>query len=169
MPSRAKTAALFCGLLLGLWYGMQVVHEAGHALAAWATGGHVERVVLWPWTISRTDVSPNPQPLVVVWGGPILGIAIPLFAWGVLAYCRWQWAHVARFFAGFCLVANGLYLGIGSIDGIGDAGEILQLGVPPWGLWLFGGIAAPCGLALWHGQGRQFGLAKREADPRKGS
>lgn len=169
MPRRAKTAALLCGLLLGSWYGMQVVHEAGHVFAAWVTGGDVERVVLWPWRISRTDVSPNPHPLVVVWGGPLLGIAIPLLAWAISTWCRWRWAHIARFFAGFCLVANGLYLGIGSFEGIGDAGEILRLGVPRWGLWLFGGIAASCGLALWHGQGRQFGLTQREAGSHEAS
>jgi hypothetical protein len=57
---------------------MQAVHELGHVLGAMATGAEVTRVVLWPWTISRTDVTNNTRPLVVAWAGPIVGIALPL-------------------------------------------------------------------------------------------
>jgi hypothetical protein len=42
------------------------------------TGGTVERVVLHPLSISRTDVSPNPHPVAVVWLGPIVGSVVPL-------------------------------------------------------------------------------------------
>jgi len=157
-PRRWKITAMSTGLLLGCWLGMQAVHECGHVAAAWMTGGHVERVVLWPWSFSRTDVAPNPHPLVVVWGGPILGIAIPLVAWELLRRRRSKVLHIARFFAGFCLIANGLYLGFGSLDRIGDAGDMLQLGAPQWTLWLFGAITVPCGLLAWHGQGLKFGL-----------
>jgi hypothetical protein len=129
---------------------MQAVHELGHVLAAWLTGGTVQRVVLHPFTISRTDVSPNPHPLIVAWGGPLVGVGLPI----VVAACsRLVFSAFRRyldFFAGFCLIANGVYIGVGSFDAVGDAGEMLRHGSPPWLLAMFGILSATCGLWIWH-------------------
>lgn len=156
--------------LVGSWYGMQAIHEAGHVWGAWSSGGRVERVVLAPWSISRTDLSENPAPLWVSWSGPVFGATFPLVAWGVAAGLGWRRAFLVRFFAGFCLVANGLYLGAGSFSGAGDCGDLLRHGAPIELLWLFGAIAVPSGLWLWHGQGKHFGLGRdqrgAEAEPR---
>jgi hypothetical protein len=156
--ARVWQILLLLSAALSAWLGMQAVHELGHVVGAWLTGGTVERVVLHPLAISRTDVAPNPAPLVVVWAGPIVGILVPLAAWGNLAAARSPGAWAARFFAGFCLLANGLYIGIGSFEGVGDAGDMLRAGSPIWTLWLFGLIAAPAGLALWNGLGKWFGF-----------
>jgi hypothetical protein len=67
-------------------------------------------------------------------------------------------AFVLRFFAGFCLIVNGVYIGLGSFGRVGDCGEMLRHGSAPWQLWLFGAIAAPAGLALWQDQGASFGF-----------
>lgn len=150
---------LLIGSIMALaWMWMQAVHELGHCLGAWATGGAVERVVLHPLAISRTDVAPNPQPLVVVWSGPVIGVALPLLIWGAVAIAHAPLAWLPRFFAGFCLLANGIYIGVGSLEGIGDAGDMLRHGSPIWMLWLFGLATAPSGLALWNGLGPHFGF-----------
>ncbi len=141
---------------------MQAVHEFGHVLGAWWTGGRVARVVLHPLTISRTDLADNPHPLVVVWAGPVFGVVAPLLAWAAAAALRLPGAFLLRFFAGFCLLANGLYIGIGSFDRIGDCGEMLRHGSKPWQLWLFGAVTVPAGLCLWHRQGKHFGLGPAE-------
>ena len=71
--------AVFVGSACALsWMLMTVSHEFGHALGAWLTGGRVERIVLYPFAISRTDVKPNPRPLVVAWMGPLVGATLPL-------------------------------------------------------------------------------------------
>lgn len=57
-------------------------------------------------------------------------------------------------------IANGAYIGIGSFDGVGDAGDMLRLGSPIGLLWAFGIATAPLGLFLWHGLGRHFGLGQ---------
>jgi hypothetical protein len=75
---------------------------------------------------------------------------------------RLSFAFVLRFFAGFCLVANGLYIGLGSFGRVGDCGEMLRHGSPPWHLWLFGAITVPAGFWLWHGLGPAFGLGISE-------
>jgi len=135
---------------------MQAVHEFGHVLGAWMTGGEVQRVVLHPLTISRTDLNPNPNPLFVVWAGPIGGGVIPLIVWLFAAALRLPRAFVLRFFAGFCLIANGTYLAIGSFEGIGDCGVMLRHGSARWQLWLFGAFTIPAGFALWHRQLSHF-------------
>ena len=137
---------------------MQLLHELGHVAAAQGTGGIVSRVVLHPLTISRTDLSSNPKPLVVVWAGPIFGVLAPLALWRLAERVGLSAAFVLRFFAGFCLISNGLYIGVGSIDSVGDCGEMLRNGSRPWQLWLFGALTVPLGLWLWHGQGAFFGF-----------
>jgi hypothetical protein len=65
--------------LIASWLGMQLVHELGHVMAAYATGGSVERVVLHPLELSRTDLARNPRPLAVASAGPLGGAG--LFLW----------------------------------------------------------------------------------------
>jgi hypothetical protein len=165
---RLHQVILILSTILGSWLAMQAVHELGHVFGARMTGGRVERVVLHPLTISRTDLADNPNPLVVVWAGPFGGVAIPLLLWAIAAAARLPGAFVLRFFAGFCLLANGLYIGVGSFDRVGDCGEMLRHGSSLWQLWLFGALTAPVGLWLWHHQGRHFGLgpARGEVDRR---
>lgn len=142
---------LFAIAILGLsWLGMMAVHELGHVLAAMMTGGTVERVVLHPLDISRTDVSPNPSPTMVVWGGPLAGVLLPVLCWLAIP-ARFPWPRgLAQFFAGFCLIANGAYIGLGSLAKIGDCGEMLRHGTTIGWLWLFGALTMPAGFWLWH-------------------
>ncbi len=156
--NRLHQAVLIVSVVLGSWLGTQAVHECGHVLGAWLTGGRVARVVLYPLTISRTDLAENPRPLAVVWSGPLFGVLCPLALWGLAAGARLPGAFVLRFFAGFCLIANGAYIACGSFDGIGDCGEMLRHGSRMWQLWLFGALTVPAGLGLWHRQGKHFGL-----------
>ena len=149
------------GTFLGFsWLAMQAVHELGHVLGGKAGGGTVNKVVLYPTTISRTDVSPNPHPLLEVWSGAAVGAILPLAVFLVAAVCRCPGLYLFRFFAGFCLVANGFYLGIGGVLALADAEELLMYGSSRWQLILFGIATVPLGLYLWHGLGPHFGLGE---------
>ncbi|AMV21982.1 hypothetical protein [Planctomyces sp. SH-PL14] len=152
--SRRTEAVAAVALVLACWWGMQMVHEAGHVLAALVSGGRVVAVELRPWAISRTDVDPNPSPLLVVWGGPVVGVLVPLVAWSILRACRVAAAALVRFFAGFCCVANGVYIAVGGLSGIGDGADLLRHGASPWTLVVFGTVAVAVGLGLWNGQSR---------------
>lgn len=126
------------------------VHELGHVVGALISGGEIKRVVLYPLTISRTDVAPNPNPALVVWLGPVLGALIPLVLTGLIPRkLPLIWGCV-QFFAGFCLIANGAYIAIGMFDGVGDCGEMLRTGSPAWTLLMFGMLTIPAGFYLWH-------------------
>lgn len=155
---RLHQATLVISTLLASWLAMQAVHEFGHVAGAWVTGGEVVRVVLYPLTISRTDLGHNPAPLLVVWAGPICGVVLPLALWAAVAALPVPGVYVLRFFAGFCLIANGCYIAFGSLDAVGDCGEMMRHGSPIWLLWLFGVGTIPAGFWLWHGQGKHFGL-----------
>jgi hypothetical protein len=54
------------------------------------------------------------------------------------------------------LIANGLYIGLGSFQSIGDCGDLLRHGAASWHLWLFGVFTVPVGLMLWHRLGPRF-------------
>jgi hypothetical protein len=149
---------LIASTVLASWLGMQAVHECGHVLGALVSGGEVKQVVLHPLTISRTDLGLNPNPLLVVWAGPVFGVLFPFALWCALAALQMPGSFVLRFFAGFCLIANGAYLAFGSLDHVGDCGEMLRHGSQAWQLWLFGVVAIPLGFQLWHHQGKHFGL-----------
>lgn len=158
--TRRYQLLLITSTLLGSWLGMQAIHELGHVLGASLTGGRVAQVVLHPITISRTDLAHNPSPLLVVWAGPLFGVIAPLFLYAIARLIKLPGHYVLRFFAGFCLLANGLYIAGGALEGIGDCGVMLKHGAPPWHLYLFGVLTAPFGLWLWHNQGQHFGLGK---------
>jgi len=156
---RAEQTSLILSWLAFSWLAMQGVHELGHVVLAWASGGEVERVVLHPLAISRTDVSPNPRPLVVAAGGAVVGCLLPLAAWVLVRRFARRVAFLAAFFAGFCLVANGAYLGVGSFaPGAHDAADMIRHGAARWQLLAFALPAMVAGLWMWNGLGPSFGL-----------
>ena len=147
--------------LYACWLAMMAVHEAGHVLHAWLSGGHVTRVVLPLLGFSRTDVTPNPHPVFVAWGGAIWGNLIPLVLFAVAIASRFRFARWVEFFAGFCLVANGAYLAAGSFGGVGDAGDLMRHGTPQWLLIATGTLSLIGGLFLWH----RLGLPTKPTTP----
>jgi hypothetical protein len=127
-------------------------------LTAWLTGGAVDYVVLHPLQISWTKLSRNPHPQLVAWGGPIGGALMPLALFCLARLARIRGKYLFQFFAGFCLIANGLYLIVDSFGGEGDGGTLLKHGASKWELLAFGILTIPLGFWLWHGIGRYFGL-----------
>lgn len=62
------------------------------------------------------------------------------------------------FVAGLCLIANGAYLGLGWIDRIGDAGDMMRHGTPIYIMIVFGILGTTAGFALWHTLGPALGV-----------
>jgi hypothetical protein len=137
---------------------MMIVHELGHVLATWATGSTLAGVVV-PWVgFSQTEIIEYRRPIVVVSAGTIAGVVLPLAAWlstraSALAP---GWVTLSRFFAGFCLVANGGYLGSALVSPVGDAEDLVALGTPTWAIGVPGLLMLTCGLWIWNGLGPKF-------------
>jgi hypothetical protein len=145
-------------MIISSWLLMQVCHESGHAAVALLTGGTVQRIVLVPWELSRTDIGNNPYPLMVCWAGPVVGVVLPTVVWLLLEAFRSTFRHWMRFFAGFCLIANGAYIGVGSFTHDGDGGDLIRHGSSIGTMWVFFAMTVPLGLFLWHGTGKHFGF-----------
>jgi hypothetical protein len=161
---RLPQLVLLLTTLANAWLLMQAVHELGHVVGGLLTGAVIKHVVLHPAEISRTDFGANPSPLIACWSGPFFGAILPVLVWMLAQWQRQSYAYWLKFFAGFCLIANGAYLAVGVREGIGDAGDLLRLGSAPWQLYLFGAFAIPAGFWLWNGLGSSFGLG-RNAEP----
>ena len=161
MSSRARTGLIGVALLYPFWLAMMATHELGHVLGAITTGGRVLQVTIPLLGFSETIVHPNPWPRVEVWSGPMLGSTIPLGLW--VALRRRRAGAILQAFAGWCLIANGAYLGVGWIEHVGDAGELVRLGTPVALLIAFGAASATAGLFMWHRLGATPTAIRRPA------
>ena len=85
---------------------MTITHECGHVIGGMAGGATLTSFDLAPWRMPYSMHSPDPHPLVTLWAGPLIGVAVPL-ATASIAGKRWVW-----FIADFCLMANGGYLAL---------------------------------------------------------
>lgn len=117
----------FVLLLAASWCVMTFTHEAGHVVAGWAAGGTLVEADLAPWGLPHSSFDPDPHPLVTLWGGPILGVLVPL-AVALVARRTWAW-----FVAYFCLLANGSYLAVAWLTGERylDTARLLEHGAHP--------------------------------------
>ncbi|MBI1175926.1 hypothetical protein GC207_00645 [bacterium] len=155
---KLRQAVLIGTFIPFCWLAMQIVHESGHVMAARFTGGPVAKVVLHPFALSRTDVSPNPHPGFVVWAGVTFGSLFPLLLWIFTRPFFVLMPHLFRFFAGFCSVANGVYLIGGTLMSGADPGDMIKNGASPILIIFLGILGMAGGMFLWHRQGKYFGI-----------
>lgn len=155
-----RTGWIVTASVVSAWLWMMIVHETGHVIFAWMTGGTVERVWIPLAGISWTQLSTNPNPVAVAWGGFIVGSLLPVAVWGTVAALRLRIEPGLRFFASFCLLANGAYMASALGYPVGDVEDILAFGGARWPLMLAGPIAVVSGLAVL-GQAGPRGLIAR--------
>ena len=133
------------------WLVFLWTHEAGHVIAALFTGGKIQQVVLHPFVFSRTDVLPNPSPMIVAWGGAALGPLVAGVALWVLRRLPKHGTMLYQSLLGFVLIANGIYIGLGVVQPVGDASDMLRLGTARWILGVYGLCVCGLGIGLWGG------------------
>ncbi|PHQ34137.1 hypothetical protein [Rhodopirellula bahusiensis] len=90
---------------------MTMTHELGHIFGGWSGGATLVDADLRPWHLPYSIHSPDPSPLLTLWSGPIVGVAIPIVAAVII---RWR---SAWFVADFCILANGTYLALAWLAG----------------------------------------------------
>lgn len=120
-------------LVVASWVVMTFTHEAGHVIGGWIGGATLTDFDLVPWHLPYSVHQPDPHPLLTLWSGPVLGVAIP----GLIALVfRHQWVV---FVADFCLLANGGYLVLAWIAGdrLLDTPRLLDAGASPVVIALF--------------------------------
>jgi hypothetical protein len=125
------------GLLIASWCVMAVVHESGHVICGWLGGGTLRDADLVPWSLPYSRFDPDPRPLLTCWGGPVLGVLVPL-SLAAAARQHWLW-----FIAYFCLLANGAYLAVAWVSGGQhlDTQRLLHHGAHPLSVVAFSAVA----------------------------
>ncbi len=134
MLTLKKTLTLLGAFTFG-YNAAIVLHELGHALTLWMTGGTVTRFSLHPFSWSYTYYqSPSAYPLLTAWAGVLFSSAVALALLPLIRPWRSAWTIPLALTALCVLVINGLYLTVDSLllPG-GDATVIIRHGTP----WLF--------------------------------
>ncbi|MEZ5943834.1 MAG: hypothetical protein R3C18_20755 [Planctomycetaceae bacterium] len=131
--SRAIQILNFVVLLVTSWCVMTFTHETGHVLGGWIGGGSLQQADLLPWHLPYSLFEPDPHPLLTLWCGPLLGVAVPV---GIALIVR---RHGMWFVAHFCLLANGTYLATAWIAGDSylDTTKLLEHGAWPVSISLY--------------------------------
>jgi hypothetical protein len=147
-------------IVLGLavcacWWWMMIVHELGHVVHGAVSGGRIERVVVPLVGFSRTDLSRNPHPVFVAWGGFVWGVGLPVVGWAACAIIKARVRLGLECFAVFCLIANGAYMATALGSPVGDVEDIVSAGGTSWPLTVGGLSAMLAGLALLLGRLRR--------------
>ena len=160
-------------LLLGAFafaYNLAIgLHELGHAIVARLTGGRVLQVNLHPFGTSSVEIDPDPFPIATLAGGILLGPALASSAAALAWRSRRSPALHVHMTAVASLGTTGTYLAVGSLAGMGDAGDLIGLGVPAAALLATGllALSASMGLAAtvlpMAGLGRDVTLLRRIA------
>lgn len=131
--SLASRILRFAILLVVSWIVMTFTHELGHIVGGWACGGRLQQADLLPWHLPYSIFEPDPQPLVTLWSGPILGAIFPA-GLAILIRGRWTW-----FVAHFCVLANGAYIASAWFAGDRylDTPRLLEHGAAPVSIGIY--------------------------------
>jgi hypothetical protein len=149
------TSQLFTFIIATIlsWYGMMMLHETGHCVGALLSGGAIESVDIPLLGFSQTHYRENPHPLFTVWAGPVGGALFALFLFGLCIFLKGRTKQLVLYFCGFSLIANGIYIGVGGFDRVGDCAVLLNHGASLWHLVLFGIVTVCLGGYCWHRMG----------------
>jgi len=140
---------------------MMLVHELGHVLAAWLTGGRIVYANLYPGQLPSTLVQPNPHPSIVLWAGLLGGWVLPII---VFLLSPGVFRRGAGCWAAFCLLAGGVYLAAGGGERLTDTGALLAEGWSHALLIATGGAVAAIGYG-WSRQAWKHWLRMLAAAP----
>ena len=147
-PPRTTRWATLGLLLAWSWFVMTVSHELGHVAGGWASGAELSVLEIRPWRLPYSLFAFDPQPLVTLWAGPILGCAGPLLV--ALAIRQ----PAVRFVAWFCMLANASYLLLGTLsnDPELDSQKLIKAGTPLYVILLFAGSILPFSYIAFRGR-----------------
>lgn len=128
-----KSTFLLFGSFVFARFFATFLHEHGHAIAAWATGGKVYRIVFHPfsWSYVNHYVSKAEYRNSIIWAGPLFAVFIGL----LLIMIVWRWRRPSLLpvlMAGVvACTKDGAYLIISCLANIrGDGAILVKHGTP---------------------------------------
>ncbi|MDX1926075.1 MAG: hypothetical protein SFV81_06135 [Pirellulaceae bacterium] len=127
------------------WLSSMFLHEIGHILSGWLSGGEFRYIDVYPFHFSTTILQPNPYPALVTWSGLLLGWSLPLLT---IPLWKIEWAALGPSVQGwsaYCWLAFGAYLALAAGESLSDTGQLLTEGWPLAVLVAVGAAVAICG------------------------
>jgi hypothetical protein len=154
-----RRLSIFVRLLAASWVVMTFTHEFGHIVGGMISGATLTDFDLVPWRMPYSLHSPDPHPLITLWAGPLLGVAVPLIAASVM-HKRWAW-----FIADFCLITNGCYLALAWLSGDRylDTPRLLAAGTHPASIVVYCTLTIGFGYVWFRSDCVHFLASQRES------
>ncbi|MEJ5258649.1 MAG: M50 family metallopeptidase [Anaerohalosphaeraceae bacterium] len=131
-------AALFAATNLA-----KFLHEIGHALGAWSTGGTVHGVVIHPFSWSYAIIV-SPRNDITTWAGSVLGSLFGILI--TLSVFKWRSGRllIPLLVGPVACLCNGSYLVLGSVFHLAGDGSILAARYAPAGAVAAVGLLMLC-------------------------
>jgi len=149
------------GLYVFVSYVSEIVHELGHVLAAWGTGGQVYGIVIsaFSWSYAYAYSS---ESMALAWSGFAAQVAFGVMVFCLLWICKSRLSLVGVLLAAESLAEAGGYMLVGAITNEGDSATLIGRGIAPVvliaigaALWLLSiPVVLPAGALLNMGRGR---------------
>ena len=112
------------------WLSSMFVHEMGHVLSGWLSGGEFRYIDVYPFHFSTTILQPNPHPALVTWSGLLLGWGVPLLTIPLWKAQRASVGAILQSWSAYCWLAFGAYLALAAGESLSDTGQLLTEGWP---------------------------------------
>ena len=112
------------------WLSSMFLHEMGHIISGWLSGGEFRYIDVYPFHFSTTILQPNPHPALVTWSGLLLGWTLPLLT---IPLWKIEWAAIGatlQSWSAYCWLAFGAYLALAAGESLSDTGQLLTEGWP---------------------------------------
>jgi hypothetical protein len=131
------------------------LHELGHILSGWLSGGEFRYIDVYPFHFSTTILQPNPYPGLVTWSGLLLGWALPLLT---IPFWHVEWSGIGpalQSWSAYCWLAFGAYLALAAGESLSDTGQLMTAGWSVSILFVVGAVVASGGYYIGrHGVSR---------------
>jgi len=119
------------------------LHEIGHALGAWSTGGIVRGLVIHPFSWSYA-LAVSPRDDVTIWAGSILGCLFGI----LITFSVFKWRSgrllIPLLVGPVTCLCNGSYLVLGSVFHLPGDGSVLAARYAPAGVVAAVGLLMLC-------------------------
>jgi hypothetical protein len=139
-----RSGFLLMGALFAAHNIASFLHEAGHVLGAWCTGGDASRIVIHPFSWSYAHAFSFNHEGVVIWAGSVLGslFGIPI----TLAVLKWRRPGllIPLLVGVVACIYNGAYLLLGCLFKLGGDGTVLAAEYAPAAAVAAAGLLMVC-------------------------
>ena len=138
-----------------------LIHESGHALNAVLTGGSLNKITMSPlsWCYAWTS---GGNRIFVIWGGFLWQTIVPTVILLLLWCFKSRLSLYALFLVLVSFAESGIYMITGAVAGIGDGGNLVRYGIPPFILLTVGSILLLCCLPLSLPMGVLLGIERKQ-------